>query len=115
MQATQTQQGLHSVLEARGLIFMFPMMGSCLVWTFQIGSEQLEFQHSFPPACLPPVLDAGFVQHCFGVPTAERAPWQPPELHPSTSQGLCPGMWHRMCLGSSGRHAKAGVRRALGC
>lgn len=55
MQATQTQQSLHSVLEARGLFFMFPMMGLslCLVfWVcfFQIGSEQPEFKLSFPPA-----------------------------------------------------------------
>lgn len=34
MQATQTQQGLHSVLEARGLFFTFPMVGLCLVWIF---------------------------------------------------------------------------------
>lgn len=74
MQATQTQQRLHSVLEARGLFFMFPMMGLCLVWIFRIGSEQLEFQLSFSPACLPfPLCDAGFVQeHCFSVPTTER-------------------------------------------
>lgn len=61
MQATQTQQSLHSVLEARGLFFMFLMTGLslCLVfWVcfFQIGSEQPEFklsfpQHDFPPSC----------------------------------------------------------------
>lgn len=53
MQATQTQQSLHSVLEARGLFFMFPMTGLSLVfWVcfFQIGSEQPEFKLSFPPA-----------------------------------------------------------------
>lgn len=55
MQATQTQQSLHSVLEARGLFFMFPTTGLslCLVFWFfffQIGSEQPEFKLSFPPA-----------------------------------------------------------------
>lgn len=75
MQVTQTQQGLHSVLEARGLFFTFPMVGLCLVWIFRIGSEQLEFHLSFSPACLPFLLcDAGFVQeHCFGMPTTERS------------------------------------------
>lgn len=75
MQATQTQQGLPSVLEARGLFFTFPVVGLCLVWIFRIGSEQLEFQLSLSPACLPflPCF-ARFVQeHCFGVPTAERS------------------------------------------
>lgn len=75
LQATQTQQGVHSVLEARGLFFTFPMVGMCLVWIFQIGPEQLEFQLSFSPARLPFLLcDAGFVQeHCFGMRTAERS------------------------------------------
>lgn len=75
MQATQTQQGLLSVLEARGLFFTFPMMGLVLgVWFgfFRLDLSSWNFSFHFPPCCAGHPC-VGFVQKfCSGVPATER-------------------------------------------
>lgn len=125
MWATQTQQVLHSVLEARGLFFMSPVMGLSFylvfgVWFgfFKLNLNSWNFsflspQHTFPPSLMPMLgLCRSIALACLlqRVATETREPCSSPwSCHPSIPQQLCIGMWHRMCPGSSGRLAKAGV------
>lgn len=77
MQATQTQQSLHSVLEARGLFFMFQMLSLHLVfWVwfgfFKMDLNSQNFSFLSPPSMtfLPPVLDVRLLGLCRSIALA---------------------------------------------